>query len=378
MRRRPVLVFPNAHQRGGVERITWQVLRHLSARGPVVFVGHSIEPALHGVQHVDVEPRGGRATAPFRFRTAAARAIEQVRGPDDVVVSFGANCPPGDVRVVNSVHRAWLRRGRPIRVGGRTVPNAVRYVLARHLVLLALERSYFRAERSGSVVAVSEEVASDLGELYGVPRDRVSVIPNGFDEAQCSPRRRQAHRAAQRAEWGIADGALALLFVANELHRKGFDCLLEAVAIADEPSMEIHVVGRAPIEPYSARISDLGLQARVNYHGSVDIGLAHAAADALVLPTQYEAFALTVVEALASGLPVITTSVPGAGDRISDGLNGLLQHDPSNAVELAGLLTQISDADTRTRLGAAGPASVADLEWDQLAGQLDAVVQESP
>jgi UDP-glucose:(heptosyl)LPS alpha-1,3-glucosyltransferase len=256
------------------------------------------------------------------------------------------------------------------------VPNAARYLLARHLTLLALERSYFRSG-SGAVVAVSDEVASDLVELYGVSRDRIAVIPNGFDEAQCSPERRRTERSAERAAWQIGDGALAMLFVANELHRKGFDCLLEAVALTGDPSMEIHVVGRAPIEPYAARIAELGLHERVRYHGAVDIGLAHAAADALVLPTQYEAFALTVVEALASGLPVVTTSVPGAGDRITDGVNGLLQHDPSDATELARLLAQVSDAGTRERLGAAGPASVADLEWDRLAARLDAVIQGS-
>ncbi len=94
-----------------------------------------------------------------------------------------------------------------------------------------------------------------------------------------------------------------------------------------------------------------------------------------VLPTQYEAFALTVVEALASGLPVVTTTVPGAGDLVRHDVNGLLQHDPLDATELSGLLDQIADPDVRCRLGAAGPASVAELEWSRLIARLDDIVQ---
>ena len=377
MRRRPILVFPHAHQRGGVERITWQALRDLAAKGPVVFVGHSIEPEIPGVVHVRVKRQGGRASATWHFRRAVRRALVGMRSTDDVVVTFGANCPPGDVCVVNSVHRSWLRSGQPVRIRGVKVPNVLRYLLARHVVLLWLERSYFRAARAGRVVAVSAQVVGDLAGLYQLPVERTVVIPNGFAGEQCSPERRAARRTEQRAAWGIPDDSVALLFVANELHRKGFGCLIEAVACSGDRRFDIHVVGRAPIDPYGPRIEELGLVGRVHYHGSVDVGLGHAAADALVLPTQYEAFALTVVEALASGLPVVTTTVPGAGDLVRHGVNGLLQHDPLDASELSGLLDQIADPGVRCRLGSAGPASVAELEWGRLTARLDDVIQAS-
>ena len=231
VRRRPILVFPHAHQRGGVERIAWQALQDLAAKGPVVFVGHTVEPEIAGVVHVPVKRQGGRASAPWYFRRAVSRALVEVRSGDDVVVTFGANCPPGDVWVVNSVHRSWLRSGHSVRIRGMKVPNVLRYLLARHVVLLWLERSYFRGARGRRVVAVSAEVAGDLAGLYHVPVERTVVIPNGFAGEQCSPERRVALRTEQRAAWGIQDDSIALLFVANELHRKGFDCLIEAVAV---------------------------------------------------------------------------------------------------------------------------------------------------
>jgi glycosyltransferase involved in cell wall biosynthesis len=379
MRRRPVLVFSAAHQRGGVERMAWEALNHLASLGPVVFVGEHLDPVIPGVEHVVVPPgRRRSAFGPLRFSRRATAALRRVARAGDATVSFGANCPPGDVLVVNSVHRTWLRRGRPAQWRGIAIPNAIRYLLPRHLVLLGLEHRYFATERERQVVVVAEQLAQELDDIYGIPAKRSIVLHNGYAAAQCSPQRRAANREEQRTAWSIADGTIALLFVANELHRKGFGCLIEAVAATGDERFEIHVVGRAPLAPYAARISELGLTGRVHYHGSGDTGLAHAAADVLVLPTQYEAFALTIVEGLASGLPVITTTVPGAGDLIEDGRTGLLQRDPTDAAELATLLRQVADPAVRDALSAAAPAAVADLEWSQIMTRLDEIVQAVP
>ena len=247
--------------------------------------------------------------------------------------------------------------------------------MPRHRVLLAVERSYFRA--GGRIVVVADQLKVDVNEFYGVDPSDAITIHNGYSAAQCSPERRAANRDVMRREWGIGPGAVALLMVANELHRKGFATLVEAVALVGDPRLQVHLVGKASPDGFTRRIAELGLEGRVHYHGSVDTGLAHAAADALVLPTQYEAFALTIVEGLASGLPVVTTTVPGAGDRIEHGVSGLLCRNPTDATELACCLRQLLDPAVRDRLGAAAPAAVADLEWNEVMGQLYDLCQQT-
>ncbi len=114
----------------------------------------------------------------------------------------------------------------------------------------------------------------------------------------------------------------------------------------------------------------------MQYHGSTDdISLFHAIADVLVLPTQYEAFALTIVEALGSGLPVITTAVPGAGDCIVHGVNGLIQHDPTDPTELSRLLDEVADPEVRSRLASCAAPSVATYEWGALMNRFEEVVR---
>ena len=370
-------MFPAATHRGGVERAVWEALRHLGARHPTTFVGTELDAPelLPPVVHVrpDLPRWGVGALRPAAFRTAARAAVARDAGA--TTMSFGVNAPAGDVLVVNSLHRSWLQVGQPVELRGVRVPNAARYALPRHHVLLALEWSYFTRSDPRAVVAVSARVGEELTELYGVDPALVRVVHNGFDPEQCNPERRATKRDECRHALGIGDDAVVLLFVANELHRKGLGVLLDAVASVDDARLEVHVVGRTPLDDYAEQIITLGLQARVIYHGPVaDIGVAHAFADALVLPTQYEAFALTVVEALASGLPVITTTVPGAGDLIDDGVNGLLLHDPTDVEELTALLARVGDAGTRARWSGAAAGSVAGLDWPTLMGAYEATL----
>jgi glycosyltransferase involved in cell wall biosynthesis len=361
------VVFPAAHRRGGVERIAWELLRHSPETCPVFVGGHLDADDLdRDVDHRPVRVSSGPAGS-VQFRIASAKVL---RGLSERVVSLGANCAPGDVKIVNSVHRAWLRQGRPVRVAGYDVPNRIRYLLPQHRALLTLERAYF-AHPCDRVIAVSEVVASDLVLLYDVPRSTIEVVPNGFDPLQCNPTRRAELRIQTRAAVGATEEDVVLLFVANELHRKGLGVLLEAVARLRDRRFRVDVVGRMPLDAFRSQIDALGLGTRVHHHGPVeDIGLAHAIADVLVLPTQYEAFALTIVEAMASGLPVITTSVPGAGDRISHGVSGWIQHDPIDPAELEVLLTLASEESVRARVGQSGAEAVRDLTWQALTARL--------
>jgi UDP-glucose:(heptosyl)LPS alpha-1,3-glucosyltransferase len=254
----------------------------------------------------------------------------------------------------------------------------VRHALPRHRVLLGLERGYFRS-RPKAVVAVSRQTARELVELYEVDPALITTIPNGYAAGEFSAEAARATRPGRRAELGLTDDDVVLLLVANELHRKGLKTLLEATALLADPRVQVHVVGRAPLDPYRPLIERLRLGDRVRWHGpSRDVASWYAVGDLFVMPTQYEAFPLVVVEALASGLPVITTAVAGSAEAVIPDTNGLLQHDPDDAEELAELLRCGLDPDRRAAWAAAAPATVVDLEWSKLAerfaGVLDRVV----
>jgi UDP-glucose:(heptosyl)LPS alpha-1,3-glucosyltransferase len=375
---RIALVYPGCFRQAGVERIVWESARHLGPRHDVAVYADYWEQD-HGIGDVSFQKvaprRRPESLLPVSFFQRATRAVSRV--PHDVVVSYGVNCPAGGVAWVNSLHRAWLERKRAVSAGRERAGAMLRFVHPRHRALLALEAHHFRARRYRKVITVSDHVAADLGRLYGVPPEDTVTINNGYSPEAFSPQRSAALREEVRAELGLPADAVALLMVAHELDRKGFGVLLEAVSRVDDPRLHIVLVGRATPTRYAQRIEALGLASRLRYPGAaVDVGRYHAAADAFVLPTQYEAFCLAIVEALGSGLPVVTTDVPGAGDAIRPGVNGLLQRDPLDPGELAGLLEQLLDERRREDWARGAAESALAYRWSTLLSKAEDVLRE--
>ena len=353
------LAFTGCFRGGGVERLVWECARHFGARHDVTVLADYWEDCGEPrVAYRKVSP--ARHLRELSFMRRAGR-IAREQGFDRVL-SFGSNCPAGDVIWVNSLHRAWLERK------GATL----RSLHPRHRLLLALEAHHFRGGRYSQVIAVSDRVASDLCRLYDVPRSDIEVVPNGYDPGEFSPERRRSLREDARRELGIAEDDVVCLMVANELARKGFGVLLEALRIVNDRRLRVVLVGRAAPTGYA-------LGDRVTYAGpSADVGRSHALADLFVLPTRYEAACLAIVEALASGLPVVTTDVPGAGDLVSPGGNGLLQRDPLDPVELASLLQLALGDGLREAMGAAAAPSVAHLAWPLVLERAEGVLSRIP
>jgi UDP-glucose:(heptosyl)LPS alpha-1,3-glucosyltransferase len=372
---RIALVFSGCHPRGGVERVAWEAANHLADRHDVTVVTAVADPLPPKVSVDLVEPRAGGPLEPLRFRAAAARALDH--RAFDLTVSFGSNCPPGDVLVVQSVHRSWVERGTAVSVGPVSVPGAARRVMPRHLVRLRAESQWFKRSPTATVVAVSENVSEDVQHYYGVAPSAVRVIPNGFDPAQCSDARRHELRPEMRDRLGIRGEEIALLLIANEWHRKGLGVVLRAMDRIGDPRVRLLLVGRQAPTAYEGLIQQLGLQDRVQWCGiASDVAEYHAAADLFVMPTAYEAFGSVIVEALGSGLPVITSASAGAAIAVREDGNGLLQRDPTDPDELTVLLGCALAPGVLDRWSAAAAYSVVDYTWSRVMERFEAALVE--
>jgi UDP-glucose:(heptosyl)LPS alpha-1,3-glucosyltransferase len=246
--------------------------------------------------------------------------------------------------------------------------------MPRHRMLLAMESQYFRHGHPRHILCTSEREVDDLARLYQVDPAVATVVPNPFDPERFNAERRTRDRTDARRDLGIAHDDLAMVFIANELHRKGLGQTLEAMARTGDPRMTLHVVGKAGLGPYQATIRRLGLDHRVRYHGPTgDVGWYLAAADLMVLPTQYEPFGLVIVEALASGVPVITSRLAGASVAVRHGRTGLILEDPYDVEELAGLLTTAGLVDLEA-WGQEAASSVAPYRRNHVMGQVERIL----
>ena len=168
-----------------------------------------------------------------------------------------------------------------------------------------------------------------------------------------------------RAELGYDVDAQVVIFVANELERKGFGPLLRAIRRLQDPNVYLLAVGRLNPQAYAEEIEQLGLTSRVRFTGpSSDVASYYAAADVFALPTQYEAWGLVIVEALACGLPVLTSRLAGAAAVVQEGMTGLLLDNPNDPAEIAAKLRPLLDGLPAS--AAQIEASVSDYSWPNI------------
>jgi UDP-glucose:(heptosyl)LPS alpha-1,3-glucosyltransferase len=224
-------------------------------------------------------------------------------------------------RAGDGVHRQWLaQRARILPTWRRGLQAINPY----HRYLLRAEHALFRHPRLRAVICNSAMVRDDIHRRFGVAAERLHVIYNGIDLDVFHPRLRQ-HRAAIRARYAIPDDALLCLFVGSGFERKGVAPLLRALARLPANVYAL-VVGRDKHAPRYRRLAArLGVASRIVFAGSqADVRPFYGAADLLVLPTLYDPFPNVVLEALACGLPVLTSTSCGAAEVLANGRAGFV------------------------------------------------------
>ncbi|HLK60948.1 MAG TPA: glycosyltransferase family 4 protein [Chthonomonadaceae bacterium] len=358
------LSFSGCHRRGGVERILFECARFLASRqhDVTVFASEWEEDSTQPIRYHYVPMR--RQPGFLRGASYFQACTQELTGFSyDVLNTHGCICPVGGVHWVQSIHASWLERSKQLRAP-LSLSRLKQRLNPLHPVLLRMEARHFRDRSYRKIIATTWDVRDDLKRFYGVPEDDVVVIPNGFSPTEFNPERRLTRRDEMRRKLGLSPEHIALLFVANELERKGYPTILEALTRLKRPDIRLLVVGRASTITVEQQAARRGLSEQVIACGSTqDVSAFHAAGDLFVLPTQYEAFCLAILEALGSGLPVVTSMVPGARDAIQPGINGALIADPRNGEELAEALLPLLDRERRETFAAQASETVRPYQW---------------
>jgi len=324
--------------------------RTADARG-VLF--HDVSPLPRG------PTRLGRALEYGSFAAAATRRLRAERSNYDVVDVAGTTAWEHDVIRAHAVQRAEQRRW-PLR-GGR------KYRLARARATLApltqprmglaqvIERLQFRAGHFKRVLAVTEGVKRDLEEVHGVDPDVIQVVAYPVE----TKRFETSERALLRERLRLGSDDLVALFVGHDYERKGLGEAISGVAGADQ-SINLVVVGDGDSKRYIKRAAELRIGQRVHFIGSTETPeLCFAAADVFVLPTLEDVWGISLIEAMAAGIPVIVSEVAGAAETIREAGAGLVV-DVNSSVGVADALKIVLGDRTRAReMGHRGRAAAA-------------------
>lgn len=338
---RIALSYPGCHRRGGIERIMLECANFLYERGHETHVYSSDWDQSHllpGIvrHHVPLPVQHSFLSHLLLFARQSRQAVRRLRPPVDVAGTFGVQSPPGGVMWVQSVHKAWLDTSSRHRSRKGRLKQKLNLF---HPSVLALEHDHFARRKYKKLIALSAEVKADLMRWYRVPGDDIVIIPNGFSPKEFSAQCSAEARSAVRRKLGYNESDKVIIFVANELERKGFGPLFRAISLLNDSHVHLLAVGRIKPQAYLPEIQSMGLSERVQFVGPTsEIATYYAAADVFALPTQYEAWGMVIVEALACGLPVLTSRLAGAAVTVHEGETGYLLDDPRSPEEIAAKL----------------------------------------
>ncbi|MEX3846608.1 glycosyltransferase family 4 protein [Paraburkholderia sp. BR10882] len=359
----------------GQGRVNHEIARAALDEGfEVTLVASHVAPELLAhpkVKWVNVQPSRAWPTNLLRqqvFAVKSALWLRRNRRAYDVLhVNGFITWAHADVNTAHFVHGGWARsKYYPFGLT-RGVWSAYQFVYTRANAVL--ERWAYR--RSRVIAAVSRKVADEIRASGGNPVERLDVIYNGVDTRGFSA------ASADRAKFSLPADAFLLLFVGDlRTPRKNLGTVLHAMKQMPD-NVHLAVAGYLPGSPYPDLARELGIESRVHFLGLVrEMPTLMRSVDTYVFPSRYEAMSLSLLEAMAAGLPVVTARTAGGAEIITSDC-GIVLEDPDDVPALANAVkTLATDTPRRLAMGEAAAELATQFGWARMAAQYIALYRQ--
>ena len=358
------LVANHIHFRGGMERYTAELAARLCREHDVhLFTCEASDVPLDRVTVHPVHVRQKPFLALFaQFYRQTSRMIRL--SDFDIVHTIGGITAHQNIVTAQYCQYAWgdaIRR-EPGAKAGITPYHRLMWQIAGYF-----EKQAFTSPETLGVSANSRRTQADLVQFYGADPAKMQVIYNGVDTERFSPANAR-FRSEIRQRYQIPEDALVVLFV-GEYRRKGLATIIDALGQLQDKRLHLLAVGRGDLAYYRTLAALAGIAGRAAFAGPAQsIEQFFGAADLFVFPTYYEPFGMVITEAMASGLPVITSRSAGAAELITDGESGLLLDSPSDPAELSRKIAAlVSDSAALKNMGQRARPAASGYTWDNVA-----------
>ena len=247
-------------------------------------------------------------------------------------------------RAGDGCHREWLERR------SSCLPLIKRLFLnfnLFHQLILRLEKRIFEKGECKKIIAISEMVKRDILKHYRLPEDRVKVVYNGIQLDRFDPSKKKDFYDEVRQQLRISGQEVMILFVGSGFERKGLEYLIKSIQYVKEKNWRLVLVGKGNWGKY-LKFTSKKNQKKITYLEPIDeIEKLYVAADFFILPSIYEPFGNANLEALASGLPIITSQNSGASEIITPKKEGIILEDPSDSKSIAEAIDYLMDPKNR-------------------------------
>jgi len=341
------------------------------------------EKTVNGINVHYIKGAGNALTKYWRFARSASKKIEELNKQNGFDV-IHVNLPlvpsfaiPKDASkaLVCAVHSTWkgeaivTKRDNPKNLN----PNE-KSMLRYNFLLRSYEKKLMK--RSDALIAVSKYTVDELTELYGIEEEKIHVIYNGVDVQKFKPR---PDRAELRREFGLEDKNKIVLFVGRLYHRKGLEILLRSIppVLQEFSDVKFVISGKGfkqKEESLRNLAKQLDIEDHVTFMGYVPdekLPNLYSASDIFVLPAIYENFPFAILEAQATGLPVISTKVGGIPEFLVDNENGFLIDAGDSAQLTQRVLALLQDPKLAKKMGMRGRKLIEEkFSWRLITSQV--------
>jgi UDP-glucose:(heptosyl)LPS alpha-1,3-glucosyltransferase len=356
---------------GGTERDLVVTAEHLRR------AGHELTVYADEVRGAGRELRvrrvGGiplpRAFAVIRFAYAAPRAARS--DGTDLVLSFARTVGADILRCGGGAHVSYVRAARRWRRRGAALAmNLAPY----HRAQMMVEWRGFTWPGLRKAIAVSNFVRDDLIREFALTPDHAVTLYNGVDLDRFHPPADDSTRREIRARYRIPDHARVVAFVGNGFARKGLGYLIDAWPKLDPRTYLLVVGSDRSARAYHERAARLGVGAQVIFAGAQHrVERLLQAADAFAMPSLFEPFGNVVMEAMASGIPALSSAMCGVAELMPPALREFVVADPTDAAEIARRAAAMLDAGPDA--GRIARATAEQFTWERYGRELDAIIR---
>jgi len=354
---------------GGAERYLVQLMERLGG------LGHEVHIFAHRWKVSPPSPGGENTPARFHhvpilaapsflealsFAFFSRRLLE--RENFDIIHSFERTLYQDVYRAGDGCHREWLLQRRKMEFWGKRFLHPINPL---HRSLLFLEKRLFQSSRLKRIIANSARGKEEIQRHYRVPPEKIEVIHNGVDLEVFHPGNIVRYRDSGRRELGIGKEDFVILFLGSGFRRKGLHPLLDSFARLKEriPNAWVLVAGKDRIAPFQEKARRLGVGKKILFLGPTRKARElYALSDLFALPTFYDPFSNACLEAMATGIPVLTTRTNGVSEFIIDGENGFQIQDPLQSREIDEKILSVCKTAERTTMGKKARESVSRLD----------------
>lgn len=350
-------------KRDGQGRVNYEISKEAIARGHhLILIASEVSLELANLPQVtwikiEVEKIPTELLKKLYFSQRSGAWLKQHQSEIDMAIANGTITNAAtQVNIVHFVHNSWLNSPDHIWRSRRDLYGFYQW-------LYSATNAYWEKQvfpKTPLVIAVSQKIATELQQMH-LSQEQIAVIPNGIDLEEFSP------GEISRDQWQLPPHTPLALFAGDiRFSRKNLDTVLHA--LVEVPNLHLAVAGITEGSPYLKLAESLNLNSRVHWLGlRKDIPELMKAVDFFVFPSRYEPFGLVVIEAMASGLAVITAKTTGASALItSEG--GIVLDDPNDKKALAESMEKLANnPELRTKMGQEARAIALQHSWQKMA-----------